>query len=110
MTEHLNREQSAPDRANRGVDRVPDGVHPWDFVGEKFEEIKNTSDANNPWVAEDFERLILLGQSDPMKMDREPSSKDGEIKIDAGQRSETEGDGEKVQSFHDRNIQRRLKD
>ena len=101
MTEHLNRNQSAADRANHGVHRIPNGIDPWNFVGEKFEQIENTGDADDPWVAEDFERLILRRQRDPVEMDGEPSGKNSEVKIDARQRSETEGDGEKIDSFHE---------
>ena len=100
MTEHLNREQGTADRANHGVDCVPDGIYPWNFVGEKFEHIENAGDTDDPWVAEDFKRLILRRQSDPMKMDCEASGKNGQVKINAGERSETERDRKQVESFH----------
>ena len=73
MTEHLNRKQRAADGANHGVDCVPDGIHPWNFIGEKFEQIENTGDADDPRIAEDFERLILRRESNPVKMDCEAS-------------------------------------
>src|SRR5205814_10109988 len=97
MTEHLNCEQSAADRANHGVHRVPDGIHPWNLVREKFEKIENTGDADDPGIAQDFERLILRHQRDPVEMDRQPSGKDSEVKIDTGQRSETERDREEIE-------------
>src|SRR5215831_2173012 len=100
MTQHLNRNQSAADRANHGVHRIPNRIHPWNFVGEKFEQIENTGYADDPWVAEDFERLILRRQRDAVEMDGESSGKNGEVKIDARQRSEAEGDGEEIDSFH----------
>src|SRR5215510_15463029 len=104
MTEHLNREQSAADRANHGVDCVPDGIHPWNFVGEKFEKIQNARNADDPRVAEDFEGLILRRQCDPVEMNGEPSGKNSEVKIDARQRSEAESDSEKIELLHRRNI------
>src|SRR2546423_15294380 len=100
MAEHLNCEQSAADRANHGVHRIPDGIHPWNLVGEKFEKIENTGDANDPGIAQDVERLILRRQGDPVEMDGQPSSKDSEVKIDTCQRSETERDGHKIHSFN----------
>src|SRR2546426_9648886 len=100
MTEHLNRQQRAADGANNGVERVPDRIHPWNFVGKKFQEIENASDADDPWVAEDLERLILRRQSDPVKMDGESGNENGQVKIDAGERGQTESDGEEIKSFH----------
>ncbi len=35
-----------------------------------------------------------------MVMNGEARNEDGEIKIDAGERSQAEGDGEKIQSVH----------
>ena len=58
MAEHLNREQSAADRADHGVDGVPGGVDPRNFVREKFEEIKNAGDGNDHRITQHFERLI----------------------------------------------------
>ena len=62
MTEHLDRKQSATDRTNHSVNGVQ-MIHPWNFVGEKFEQVENTGDADNPRVAEDFQRLILRPES-----------------------------------------------
>src|SRR5438552_2309806 len=67
---------------------------------EKFAEIENASDRDDPRVTEHFERLILRRQSDPVKMDCKSSNENREVKIDAGERSETEGDSEQVQLFH----------
>src|SRR3989442_7770496 len=102
MTEHLNCEQSAADRANHGVHRVPDGIHPWNLVGEKFEKIENTGDADDPGIAQDFERLILLRQRDPVEMDSQPTCKDSEVKVNTGQRSETERNRDEIELFHRR--------
>ena len=100
MTEHLNSEHGPADRANHSVDCVPDRIHPRNFVREKFEEIENASDRDDPRVTEHFERLILRRQSDPVKMDCKSSNENREVKIDPGERSETEGDSEQVQLFH----------
>jgi hypothetical protein len=40
-------------------------------------------------------------------MDCKASRKNGEVKIDAGERGETERDAEEVQSFHEANMCRR---
>jgi len=100
----LNCEQSAADRANHGVHRVPDGIHPWNLVGKKFEKIEDTCDANDPGIAQDFEGLILRRQRDPLEMDGQPSSKDSQVKINTRQRSETERDGDKIHSFHEEQL------
>ena len=100
MTEYLNGKQGAADWANHGVHRVPYRIHPGNLIGEKFEKIKNTRDADDPGIAKDLEGLILRCQCDPVEMDRQPGGKDSEIKIDASQRSETERDSEQVHSFH----------
>ena len=104
VAEYLNCEQRAADRANNGVDRVPDRIYPWDFIGEKFEEIENTSDRDDPRVAEDFQRLILWRQSDPVKMDGESGNENGQVKIDAGERGQTESDSKKIKLLHLENI------
>ena len=56
------------------------------------------------WVAQDFERLILRREIDPVKMNCEAGGKNGEVKVDAGERGEPERDTEKVQSCHRGNI------
>src|SRR5437762_3369553 len=108
MAQHLNREQSTADRANHGMHRVPDGIHPRNFIGEKFEEIENTGNADDPRVTEDFERLILRRESDPVEMNGEPRGKNGEVKIDARERSQAERDSEQIQSFHGSNYTTQL--
>ena len=104
MAEHLDCKQRTTDRTNHGVNSVPDRIYPGNFVGKKLEEIENTGDGDYPRVPEDFERLILWRESDPVKMDCESGDKNCQIKIDAGQRGETERDGEQVKLFHARNI------
>ena len=104
MAKHLNRQQYTANWPNDGVNCVPDRIYPGNFISKKLEEIENTGDGDYPRVREDFERLILWRQSDPVKMDCESGDKNCQIKIDAGQRGETERDGEQVKLFHARNI------
>lgn len=106
MTKHLNCEQRAADGANDGMNSVPDRIDPWNFIGEKFQEIENTGNRDDPRVTEDVERLVLRRESDPMKMNGQAGSENREIQIDTGQRGETERDSEQVKSFHKRTIQR----
>ncbi len=47
-----------------------------------------------------FERLILRPKSDPVKMDCKASGKNGEVKINACERSEAERDAEEIKPFH----------
>ena len=100
MAENLNREQSAANRANHGVNGIPRGVDPWNFVGEEFEEIEYTGDRNNRRVAQDFERLIGRRERDPVEMDGQSGDENGEIEVDPGQASQAERDGKKVEPFH----------
>ena len=58
MAEDLDREQGAADGADHGMHCVPGGIHPGNFVGEKFEEIENAGDGDDDRVAQHFERLI----------------------------------------------------
>ena len=104
MAKHLNREQSAADRANHGVNGIPRGVDPWNFVGEEFEKIENAGDRNNRRVTQDIERLIGRRERDPVKMDGESGDENGEIQIDAGQASQAERDCKEVKLLHGENI------
>ena len=106
MAEHLNRQQRAADRTNNGVDRVPDGIHPRNFISKELEEIEKTSDCNYPRVAEDLERLILWRQRDPVKMDGQSGDKNRQVKVDAGETSQAERDGKKVEFLHGAIIRR----
>ncbi len=85
---------------------IPRGVDPRNFVGEKFEEVENAGNADDPWVSKDLERLILRRQSDPMEMDGEPGHEDRELEIAPRQCSKTERDSEDIELFHGRTIQR----
>jgi len=97
---HLNGNQCGANRTNDGVDCVPSGVDPWNFVREKFEEIKNARDDNNHGVAKDVERLICRSERDPMEMNGEAGGEHRQVKIDAGEASKAESDGKQVQFFH----------
>jgi Txe/YoeB family toxin of Txe-Axe toxin-antitoxin module len=100
MTEYLNREQSAADRANHGVNGIPRGVDPWNFIGEKFEKIENASDCDNRRVTQYFERLVLRCKRDPVEMDGQSGDKNREIKVDAGQARQAERDCKEIELFH----------
>ncbi len=100
MAEHLNREQSAANRANHGVNGIPGGVDPRNFVGEKFEEIEDAGDRNNRRVAQDFERLIGRRERDPVEMDGQSGDENGEIEVDAGEASQAERDRKEIEPFH----------
>ena len=102
MTEHLNREQGAADRPDDRVEGVPGGIEPRNFVGEKFKEIKNAGDDDDPGVAEDFERLEIRGEDDPVLMDGEAGDENGQVKIEAGETGEAERDAQQAKSFHAR--------
>jgi seryl-tRNA synthetase len=100
MAEHLNREQRAADRPDDGVNGVPGRIHPRDFIREKFEEIENARDRDDPRMAKDFERMIVWRGDDPMQIYRQAGDEDGEVKIDPGETGQTERNAQKVESFH----------
>jgi seryl-tRNA synthetase len=100
MSEQLNGKQCAADRANDGVDRIPGGVDPRDFVGNKFQEIENASDRDDHGIAEDFERLIRGRESNPVEMNGQAGGENGEVKIDPGEAGQPERHTEKMQFFH----------
>jgi len=81
MSEHLDGEKRASDWSNDGMDCVPDGINPGNFVGEKFEQEKNTGNSDNDWLAQDSERLILRRKNDPVEMNGKAGGENGEVKI-----------------------------
>jgi hypothetical protein len=82
------------------MDGVPDRIDPRNFVGEKFEEIENACDSDNPGIPEHAERLVIGRERNPMEMDGETRHENGEIQIDACECSETERHGKKIEPFH----------
>ncbi len=100
MAEHLNGEQRAADWPDDGVHRVPGRIDPRDFVREKFEEIKDARDGDDPGMAEDFEGMVVRRENDPVLIDGEAGDEDGQVKIDPGQTGQAERDAQKVESFH----------
>jgi hypothetical protein len=83
------------------VNRIPRGIDPRNFVGEKFKEIQNTRDNDDDRIAEDFERLIRRRKRDPMEVNCQSGRKDGEVKINTGETGQAKRDAEKVQPLHD---------
>ena len=106
MTEHLNCKERAANRPNHGVNGVPHRIDPRNLIDEKFQEIENACDGDDPRATKDLEGLVLRRQRDPMKVNGQPGDEDRQVKIDPGERGETESDSEKVQSFHEETIQR----
>src|SRR6266508_7002910 len=104
MAEYLNREQSAADGSNHRVNGIPCRVDPRNLVGEKLEKIEDAGDCNDCRVAEDLERLIGRRERDPVEMDSQSSDENREIKVDAGQASQTERDHKEVKLLHAENI------
>src|SRR5471030_3135303 len=95
MAKHLDREQRAANRPDDGVNGVPGRIHPRDFIREKLEEIENARDRDDPRMAQDFERMIVRRQDDPVLIDREAGYEDGEVKIDPGETSQAERHAQK---------------
>ena len=52
MSERLDREERAADWPDNGVDGVPRGIDPRNFVGKKFEHVQNAGEDNDPGLPE----------------------------------------------------------
>src|SRR5216684_7548791 len=102
MAQHLNGKQRAANRADHGVDGVPGGINPGNFVREKFEKIKNARDGDDHGIAQRFERLISRRERDPVEMDGEAGDENGEVEINASETSQAESDAEEMKFFHAR--------
>ena len=89
-----------------GMDRVPGGIDPRDFVGKKLEEVEHAGDGDDGRIAEHFERLILRRERDPVLVDRQPGDENRQVKVDPGERRETESNPEEVELFHGGNMWR----
>lgn len=100
VPEYLNPKERAADWPNHSVNGVPDRIDPRNFVGEKFEEIENACDSDNPGIPEHAERLVIGRERNPMEVDGKTRHKNGEIQIDAGERGETERHSKKIEPFH----------
>jgi hypothetical protein len=96
MSEHLDGEKRASDWSNDGMDSVPDGINPGNFIREKLEEKKNTGDDNDDWLAQDSERLILRGKNDPVEMNGKAGGENGEVKIESRQTRKSERDAQEI--------------
>src|ERR1051326_7400646 len=77
MAEHLNGQERAADWADNRVNGIPNGIDPWNFVGEEFQTIKDSGNNDNCGVTEDIERLIGGSKRDPVKMNRQAGDKNG---------------------------------
>src|SRR6266403_310411 len=94
----------AADWADHGVNCVPDRIDPRNFVGQKLEKIKNAGNRNDPRVTKHIERLVIRCQRDPVKMNGESGGEHGQIKINAGERGQSECHREQIQSLHSKII------
>src|SRR5205814_7146474 len=81
MTEHLDREQGAADRSNHGVDGVPGGIDPRNFIGKEFEQKKYDGDGDDEWIAQNGERFVRRRECDPVLMDGESGGEYSKIEI-----------------------------
>src|SRR4029453_1469080 len=101
-----NPQQCSCNRAKHRMNGVPDRIDPRNFVGEEFQEIENACDGDDPWVAQDLQRLVLRRESNPVKMNCQPGDENCQVKIDSGERGKTQSDREQIEPFHEGTIQR----
>src|SRR5687767_6557878 len=100
MAQRLDGEERPTDWPDNGVNRVPGGIDPGDFVGNKFEDIENAGENDDPGLAENLERLVARGENDPLLVDGQAGDKDGEVKVDAREASEPQRHAQQVEFVH----------
>jgi len=83
--------------ANESMEKIPDGVEVWNFVGEEFEDVESDGKAENDGVREDVE---FFGKMDDMEAFEETESGDGGVKIEAGRETGAEGEGDGLERIH----------
>ena len=100
LAQDTNREQRAADRPDDGVNGVPRGIDPRNFVREKFQDVERARDPEDERIAQNGERLVGRAEDDPMLMDREAGDENRQVKIDAGEAGEAERDAEQLEVVH----------
>jgi hypothetical protein len=100
MAEHLDGEQRPADWPDDGVHRIPGRIDPLDFVREKFEEVEDARDGDDPGMAEDLEGVVVGRKNDPMLIDGEAGDEDGQVEIDPGEARQAERDTQKIKLIH----------
>ena len=103
LAQHTDGEERAPDRTDDGMNAVPGGIDPWNFVGEKFENVKRARDPDNQRVAEHLERMIGGREDNPVLMNCGTGGENRQIKINACKAGETERDPEQLELVHEKN-------
>src|SRR5437588_1575749 len=81
VTEHLDREQSSTDWSNDGVDGVPGGIDPRNFISKELQQKKYASDGDDKRITQNGERFIRRRKCDPVLMNGEASGEHGQIEI-----------------------------
>src|SRR5262245_40996821 len=73
-------QKCAPERANYGVNGVPNRIDPRDLVREELKQKKNPGNNKDDRISKDRKRCKLRRKVDPPEMDRESRRKYGQIK------------------------------
>ena len=81
MTEHLDGKQGAADRSNDGVDGVPGGIDPRNFISKELQQKKYASDGDDKRITQNGERFIRGRERDPVLMNGEAGGENSQIKI-----------------------------
>jgi hypothetical protein len=100
FAEDADGEEAAAYRSNEGVDGIPKGIDPGNFVGKKFEDKEETGSDEDGIISEDGEIGKFIGKGEEVEADGEPGDEGGEVEVDAGEGGEAEGDGEGIEDVH----------
>ena len=93
-------EQRGADRADGGMDGIPGRIDPRKFVGQKFHGEEHARDGQDERIGQDFEALVGGREIDPVEPHREAGEKNGQVKVETGQRGQADGDTEELEDFH----------
>ena len=86
--------------ADDGVDGVPEGVEPGDFIGEEFDGEHDGGGGDDPGVSESGEVGVGAGEFDPVESNSQTCDEGGEVEVDPGEGGEAEGDAKLVEQAH----------
>jgi hypothetical protein len=104
LSKHTNREERPTDRPDDGVDGVPGGIDPRNFIGKKFEAVEGAGDPENERITEHGKRLVGWSEHDPVLVNRKTGQKNRQVKIHPREAREAERDTKQLQLVHEQTM------
>ena len=91
------RQNSRSRRTDESVEKIPDSVEIWNFVGEKLEDVKADGETENDGMREDVE---LIGEVDDMEAFEKAERGDSSVEIEARRKTGAEGEADGLEGIH----------